>query len=170
VEAATRVLTLKLRLAGHPQPGMAGVDGAEHRAAAAKVTAAAVTVLRGGCQGPLVPRGPVKVTGSGGREQQTQWLGEALRAQGYTVGTGGPEVRLVGYGDNSSDLSAGAAVTAAMDLPLVLRDAKSPVLLATYSSTRDSMTALAAVLAGTAPATGRSPVEVTGLPRSVCAR
>jgi beta-N-acetylhexosaminidase len=169
VEAATRVLTLKLRLAEHRQPDLAGVDGAEHRAAAAKASAAAVTVLRGGCRGALVPRGPVRVTGSGGRDQQTQWLGEALRAQGYTVGAGGPEVRLVGYGDGSSDLSGAAAVTVAMDAPFVLRGGKSPVLLATYSSTQASMTALAAVLAGTAPAPGRSPLEVPGLPRSACA-
>jgi beta-N-acetylhexosaminidase len=57
-----------------------------------------------------------------------------------------------------------------MDLPFVLRDAKSPVLLATYSSTQASMTALAAVLAGRAPAPGRSPIDVAGLSRSTCAR
>jgi beta-N-acetylhexosaminidase len=56
-----------------------------------------------------------------------------------------------------------------MDLPFLLRAAKSPVLVSTYSSTRASMTALAAVLAGVAQAPGRTPVEVPGLPRSACA-
>jgi beta-N-acetylhexosaminidase len=168
VEAATRVLTLRLSLAEHPQPDMAGVNSAERVAVAAKVTAAAVTVLRGGCRGALV-RGPVTVTSSAGRDQQRAWLADELRQRHVAVSSsGGTEVRLVGYGDDSSDLGSGAAVTVAMDLPFVLRDAKSPVLLSTYSSTRASMTALAAVLTGAAPAPGRSPVEVAGLPRSSC--
>ncbi|MCW2641798.1 MAG: glycoside hydrolase family 3 domain protein [Dactylosporangium sp.] len=168
VEAATRVLTLRLSLAEHPQPDMAGVNGAERVAVAAKVTAAAVTVLRGGCQGALV-RGPVTVTSSAGRDQQRAWLADALRQRHVAISSsGGTEVRLVGYGDDSSDLGGGAAVTVAMDLPFLLRDAKSPVLLSTYSSTSASMTALAAVLTGAVPAPGRSPVEVAGLPRSAC--
>jgi beta-N-acetylhexosaminidase len=170
VEAATRVLALKLSLAERPQPDLASVNSAEHRAAAAKVSAAAVTVLRGGCQGRLVS-GPVTVTTSAGRDQQRAWLTDALRRQGVTVSaSGGTEVRLVGYGDEKADLSDGAAVTVAMDLPFVLQYAKSPVLLATYSSTQESMTALAAVLSGGAPAPGRSPVQVAGLSRSTCAR
>nr|WP_308441036.1 glycoside hydrolase family 3 N-terminal domain-containing protein [Planosporangium mesophilum] len=170
VEAATRVLTLRLRLAGYRQPDLASVAGAPRQAAAAKVTAAAVTLLRGGCQGPLVPRGPVRVTASSGRDQQTRWLSEALRAQGYAVGQSGPEVRLVGYGDEKTDLSSGAAVTVAMDEPLILAGSKSPVLLATYSSSQAAMTSLAAVIAGAAPAPGRSPLDVPGLPRSGCVR
>jgi beta-N-acetylhexosaminidase len=170
VDAATRVLTLKLRLAERPQPDMAGVDGAERRAAAAKVAAAAVTVLRGGCQGALV-RGPVTITSSAGRDQQQAWLTGALRQRHVAVSpSGGTEVRLVGYGDATSDLGSGAAVTVAMDVPSILRNATSPVLLSTYSSTEASMTALAAVLAGAAAAPGRSPLEVTGLPRSACVR
>jgi beta-N-acetylhexosaminidase len=170
VEAATRVLTVKLTLAEHPQPELAGVDGPERRAAAAKVTAAAVTVLRGSCRGALVD-GSVTVTSSAGRDQQRAWLADALRRQHVAVSpSGGTEVRLVGYGDDSSDLTGSAAVTVAMDLPYVLRQAKSPVLLATYSSTQASMAALAAVLAGAAPAPGRSPLDLAGLPRSACAR
>jgi beta-N-acetylhexosaminidase len=168
VEAATRVLALKLRLAGHPQPAVSTVDNAEHRAAAAKAAAAAVTVLRGGCQGALV-KGPVTVTSSGGRDQQRAWLTEALRQQKVTVVPGGgTEVRLVGYGDEAGDLAASAAVTVAMDTPFVLRSATSSTVLSTYSSSRPSMVALAAVLAGTATAPGRSPVDVVGMPRSAC--
>jgi beta-N-acetylhexosaminidase len=168
VEAVTRVLALKQRLAGRPQPAMSTVDSAGHRAAAAKAAAAAVTVLRGGCRGALVT-GPVSVTSSGGRDQQRAWLAEALREQKVTVVPGGGTVvHLVGYGDEPGDLGTGAAVTVAMDTPFVLRAATSPALLSTYSSSRASMVALAAVLAGTATAPGRSPVDVPGLPRSAC--
>jgi len=167
VEAASRVLALKSTLASRPAPDVSAVDSAPRRAAAAKVAAAAVTVLRGGCQGALV-KGPVSVTSSAGRDQQRAWLTEALRAQKVAVApTGGTEVRLVGYGDDVGDLG-NAAVTVGMDVPFVLRSATSPVLLATYSSSQPSMTALAAVLAGAAKAPGRSPVEVAGLQRSVC--
>jgi beta-N-acetylhexosaminidase len=55
-----------------------------------------------------------------------------------------------------------------MDTPYLLRSAKSPTLVATYSSTPDSLKALAQVLAGKQKPTGKSPVAVPGLPRSVC--
>jgi beta-N-acetylhexosaminidase len=168
VEAVTRILTLKLRLAGQAEPVLAGLDGADRQAAAGRVAAAAVTVLRGRCTGPLVT-GPVRVTSSAGRDQQRGWLTDALRGQRVPVAaSGGTEVRLVGYGDDTSDLGTGAAVTVGMDLPFVLRSATSPTVLSTYSSSQASMTALAAVLAGTAKAPGRSPVDVPGLPRTAC--
>ena len=56
-----------------------------------------------------------------------------------------------------------------MDTPDVLEKAKSPTLLATYSSSRTSMTALADVLAGRQRPGGRSPVPVPGLPATTCA-
>ena len=55
-----------------------------------------------------------------------------------------------------------------MDTPYVLEKATSKTLLATYSSSRASMTALAEVLAGKAHPTGRSPVPLTGLPATSC--
>ncbi len=168
VEAVTRILTLKLKLAANPRPDPSTVNSEAHRAAAASVAAGAVTLLRGSCGAPLV-HGPVRVTAAGGRSQQRAWLSAALRAQGVpVVDSGGSVVHLVGYGDTASDLAAGATVTVAMDTPYVLRNAASPALLATYSSTQASMTALAAVLAGKARPTGKSPVAVTGLPRSAC--
>jgi beta-N-acetylhexosaminidase len=170
VEAATRVLTLKFRLAGRVAPSLSTVDSVAHRRAVQAVAAAAVTQLRGRCGGALV-RGPVTVTAAGGREQARAWLAEALRALGVrVVGSGGTVVHLVGYGDGPGDLSATASVTVAMDTPYVLAAARSPVLLATYSSSRQSLAALAAVLAGRARAPGRSPVPVRGLPPSACAR
>jgi beta-N-acetylhexosaminidase len=80
VQAVTRVLTVKLRLAATPQPARSEIGSAENRAAAAAAAAAAVTVLRGPCDRPLVS-GPVTVTTSEGRGQQRTWLREALAAK-----------------------------------------------------------------------------------------
>jgi beta-N-acetylhexosaminidase len=84
------------------------------------------------------------------------------------VSSNGTIIHLVGYGDEEIDLSRSAAVTVAMDTPYLLAAATSPTLIATYSSSELSLTALAAVLAGIATAPGRSPVAVNGLPRSAC--
>jgi beta-N-acetylhexosaminidase len=171
LEAVTRILTLKLRLAAGPKPGpMSAVAGADRQAAANRVAAAAVTVLRGPCSGPLAS-GTITVTASGGRDQQRAWLKAALQTDGVPVSdSGGTRVHLVGYGDTSADLVPDATVTVAMDTPDILSRSTSPVRVATYSSTQAAMTGLAAVIAGKAPASGRSPVDVPGLPRSACRR
>lgn len=169
VEAVTRVLTLKFRLAERPAPAMSTLNDPAHAAAARKLAAAAVTALRGSCAQAKV-RGPVTVTSSGGRDRTRAALTEALRAAGVeVVAKGGTVVHLVGYGDAAADLSPDATVTVAMDTPYLLGAARSPVLLATYSSTPVAMAALADVLAGRAKPTGRSPVPVPGLPASSCA-
>ncbi|MEW2383105.1 glycoside hydrolase family 3 N-terminal domain-containing protein [Micromonospora sp. NPDC047707] len=168
VEAATRVLTMKFTLAGRATPDLSTLAAPAHRDAAGELAAAAVTVLRGPCGAPV--RGPVTVTTSGGRAHTRAALTEALTSAGVrVVPKGGTVVHLVGYGDGADDLRADAAVTVAMDTPYVLAKATSPTLLATYSSSRASMTALARVLAGKAPPAGRSPVPVPGLPATTCA-
>ncbi|WP_428966825.1 glycoside hydrolase family 3 protein [Micromonospora fluostatini] len=168
VEAATRVLTMKFRLADRPAPALDTLNAPAHRQAAEKLATAAVTVLRGPC-GPAPVLGPVTVTSSGGRDGTRRVLTEALTAAGVeVVPRGGRVVHLVGYGDGTGDLRSGAAVTVAMDTPYLLARATSPVLLATYSSSRASMTGLARVLAGKAEPTGRSPVKVAGLPATTC--
>ncbi|MGN9775421.1 glycoside hydrolase family 3 protein [Micromonospora sp. H33] len=168
VEAATRVLTMKFTLAGRATPDLSTLAAPAHRDAAGKLAAAAVTVLRGPCGTPV--RGPVTVTSSAGRDHTRAALTEALTSAGMrVVPNGGTVVHLVGYGDGTDDLRADAAVTVAMDTPYVLAKATSPALLATYSSSRASMTALARVLAGKARPTGRSPVPVPGLPATTCA-
>jgi beta-N-acetylhexosaminidase len=168
IEAVTRVLTLKLRQAANTVPPMSTVGSEANAAAVARLNRAAVTLLRGPCSGPLVS-GPVTVTGSGGREQARGWLTEALRAAGVkVVATGGAGIHLVGYGDAPSDLRPEATVTVAMDTPYLLANARSKVLMATYSSSRLSMGALADALAGKAKPSGRAPVGVSGLPRSAC--
>jgi beta-N-acetylhexosaminidase len=169
IEAVTRILTLKFRLAGLGPADPTNVEAAAHRDAALAAAAAAVTVLRGPCSGPVVS-GPVRVSAASGRTQPVQWLTDALRDQGVdVVTTGGSLIHLVGYGDGSGQLDNSAEVAVSMDTPFVLRYSTSPVRLATYSSTQVAMQALAAVIAGKAKAVGRSPVAVTGLPRSACA-
>lgn len=169
VEAATRVLTLRFKLGERQQPALSTVNTPAHGAAAAAVAREAITVLRGPCTGPLAG-GPVTVTAAGGRERAKGWLVDELKKAGVrTVGSGGTIVHLVGYGDKVGDLRGDAQVTVAMDTPNVLAAAHSPVLVATYSSTRASMAALAAVLAGRQRPGGRSPVAVGNLPRTACA-
>ncbi|NES13919.1 MULTISPECIES: glycoside hydrolase family 3 protein [Micromonospora] len=167
VNAVTRVLTMKFTLAGRPVPDLSTLGGAEHQRAATALATAAVTMLRGTCGAPV--RGPMTVTSSTGRDRTRAALTEALTAAGVkVVPSGGTVVHLVGYGDGAKDLRADAAVTVAMDTPYVLAGAKSPTLLATYSSSGASMTGLAAVLAGKTRPAGRSPVPVSGLPATTC--
>ncbi|HEX7746883.1 MAG TPA: glycoside hydrolase family 3 protein, partial [Micromonosporaceae bacterium] len=169
VEAATRVLTLKFRLAVHSTPPASVVGSPAHRDAVRRVAGAAITVLRGRCAPAPLP-GPVSVTASGGRGATTALLVSALKAAGVRVlPTGGRVVHLVGYGDGPADLRPDAAATVALDTPYLLAQARSPVLLATYSSSPAAMSALADVLAGRAKPGGRSPVPVPGLPASTCA-
>ncbi|GIF11690.1 beta-N-acetylhexosaminidase [Actinoplanes teichomyceticus] len=170
VEAVTRILTLKYRTAAIPQPDLSVLGSAAHRQAVSALDAASITVFRGRCSGPLV-NGPVTVTAPASRETARVTLVRALQAAGVPVrAAGGSEIHLVGYGDKPIDLSPDAAVTVMMDLPGLLAYAKSPTLLATYSSSELSMTAVAAVIAGRATAPGRSPIAVAGLPRSACAK
>jgi beta-N-acetylhexosaminidase len=170
VEAVTRILTLKYRTAAQPRPELSTIGSPDHLRAVGAADAAAVTLLKGPCSGPLVT-GPVTVSASGGREAARIGLVKALQAAGVKVqAAGGTVVHLVGYGDRQTDLSMDAAITVIMDTPGLLAASRSPTLLATYSSSPLALTALAAVLAGKAPAPGRSPVAVGALPRSACVK
>jgi beta-N-acetylhexosaminidase len=166
VEAAQRVLTLRAKLARFGQPAASTVRSAGHEKLARQVAAAAMTVLRGKCSGPLVS-GTVRLTG--GTEQKRAWLAAALRADGVSVSdSGDTQVALTGYGDTTADLAPDAAVTVAMDEPYLAAKVHSPTVLASFGATKESMGAVADVLAGKAAAPGRSPVDVPGLPRSAC--
>lgn len=173
VEAATRVLTVRSRVAPVGRDGLDTVGSAPNAALAAQVAAAAITVLRGSCEQAGL-RGRVRVTASAGREQKVAALVAALKRAGVAAEPGKPTdkggtiVHLVGYGDGPKDLNRHATVTVAMDTPFVLAKATSPVRIATYSSTVAALDALAAVLAGRAAARGRSPVAVAGLPATTC--
>jgi beta-N-acetylhexosaminidase len=168
VEAVTRILTLKLRNATKTQPALSTLNAPDHQKAVLAADAASITVLKGKCSGPLIT-GPVTVTASHGRDVARTGLVRALQAAGVTVqAAGGTIVHLVGYGDQTVDLDSDAQVTVMMDVPYLLTAAESPTLIATYSSSPLSLTALAHVLTGKAKAPGRSPVTVSGLPRSAC--
>ncbi len=165
-EAATRVLKLKLSLGEAAAPALSTVG--THAQQVSPVAAASITLLKGACGQPLVT-GPVRVTAATGRDKARARLAAALKEAGVSVvETGGSVVHLVGYGDTAEDLSAGAAVTVHMDVPYLLAQSTSKVLVATYSSSDLSMDALAPVLAGKAKPTGKAPVEVKGLPRTTC--
>jgi len=165
VASVTRILTLKERLGAKRLPELTVLASRAHQAAVAKAAAAAVTLFRGACEGPLV-RGSVTISGSA--EKQRALLASALARNGVQVRAGALEtVHLVGYGDDAKALKP-AAVTVALDTPYVLSAARSPVLLATYSSVPASLEAVAAVIAGKVRAPGRSPVTVAGLPATAC--
>ena len=170
VEAVTRILTLKFRATGKPQPDLTTLKSPDHERVVYQADAASITVLRGRCSGPLVG-GAVTVTASAGREVARVALVKALQGAGVKVqAAGGKIIHLVGYGDRVTDLSLDAEVTVMMDKPGLLSAARSATLIATYSSSPLSMSALANVIAGKAKAPGWSPVAVDGLPRSACAR
>jgi beta-N-acetylhexosaminidase len=168
VEAVTRILALKFRTAPAVPPDRPGINSPAHQQAVSALDAASITVLRGLCTGPLVS-GPVTVTASSGREVARVNLVKALQAAGVQVqAAGGSVIHLVGYGDLTVDLDQTAPVTVMMDTPHLLAASRSPTLIATYSSSKLSLTALAAVLAGRAKPLGRSPVAIAGLPRTAC--
>jgi beta-N-acetylhexosaminidase len=170
VEAVTRILTLKFRTAQTAQPDLGVIGSAEHERAVTALDAASITVLRGRCSGALAS-GAVTVDAPASREVARVNLVKALQAAGVDVrAAGGQSIHLVGYGDKPVDLDDSAAITVMMDSPGLLAAAKSPTLIATYSSSKLSMTALAAVIAGKATAPGKSPVAVGKLPRSACAK
>ncbi len=163
VASVTRILTLKQRLATAGQPAMSVVATPANRTAVAAAATAAVTQFRGSCGAPLI-RQPVTVTGATARHRDA--LAAALRRNGVRIGDG-EIIHLVGYGDDAKALKP-AGITVSLDTPYLLSTARSPVLLASYSGVPASLDAIAAVIAGKARATGRSPVPVNGLPRTSC--
>jgi beta-N-acetylhexosaminidase len=168
VEAVTRILTLKFKTDRPVRPDLVTVGSPEHAKAVAALDDASITILKGPCSGPLVA-GPVTVTAPDDREVARVNMVRALQAAGVPVqAAGGKVIRLVGYGDEPADLDPAAAVTVMMDTPYLLGSSTSPVLVATYSSSKLSLTSLASVIAGKAKAPGKSPVAVAGLPRSAC--
>jgi beta-N-acetylhexosaminidase len=149
-EAAQRVATMMLWRARTPAPqGAAPGSGS---ALSQRVSAAAVTVLAGPCHGPIVP-GSVRV--SGGNEQDRARFTQAARAAGITVGAG-PLVTLIGY----EGPPASGDVVVALDAPWPLAGSPAPAKVALYGRSQEAFNALAAVLAGKAPASGKLPAAV----------
>ncbi|HEU4666458.1 MAG TPA: glycoside hydrolase family 3 N-terminal domain-containing protein, partial [Arthrobacter sp.] len=153
-EAARRVATMMVwhgRTAAAP-----GAPAGSGGALSARVSASAVTVLSGPCSGPLVP-GAVRVAG-GGPGDRARFEAAAARA-GLSVGSG-PLVSLIGYGGRGAE----GDIAVALDAPWPLQDSPAPVKIALYGRTDGAFDALAAVLAGKAPAPGKLPAAVGSFP------
>lgn len=156
-EAAQRVATMMIWHARTTPPaGTAGAPAGSGAALSARVSASAVTVVAGPCGGPLVP-GSVRVAG-GGPGDRERFEAAAARA-GLGVGSG-PLVNLIGFAGKP----AGGDIAVALDAPWPLEDSGAPVKLALYGRTDTAFDALAAVLAGTAPAPGKLPAAVGPFP------
>ncbi|MHC6593633.1 glycoside hydrolase family 3 N-terminal domain-containing protein [Arthrobacter sp. C152] len=158
-EAARRVATL---MTWHARtPAAAGTAGAgapagSGAALSARVSASAITVLAGPCTGAMVP-GAVRVEGGGPGDKER--FEAAARRAGLAVGSG-PLVSLIGYGGKP----AGGDIAVALDAPWPLQDSGAPVKLALYGRSDTAFDALAAVLAGKAPARGKLPAAVGPYP------
>ncbi len=153
-EAARRVATMMTWQGRRGSPAAAPAGSAAP--VSARVSASAVTVVSGPCSGPLVP-GAVRVAG-GGPGDKERFEAAAARA-GLSVGTG-PLVNLIGYGGRP----AGGDIEVALDAPWTLQASPAPVRLALYGRSDAAFDALAAVLAGKAPAPGKLPAAVGTIP------
>lgn len=151
-DAAVRVVRLRLGLAeatSGAAPGLDEVGSGEHRAVASRIAAASVTSL--GC-GPTAIGGPVRVVGAG-----ADALSTALAERGVSSGPGS-QVTVIG----STRGGAGSATTAVVGTgtPYAVATASASIRLLAYGDVPASIDALADVLAGRAPAPGRSPVPL----------
>ncbi|MDP3890624.1 glycoside hydrolase family 3 protein [Nocardioides sp.] len=155
-QAAARQVALLLHQAAGGDPGP--VDAP---AASRALSAAAVTVASGPCEGRLVGRA-VRPVGSS--EAVVAFSAAAERA-GLVIDPGSSEtVAFTGFGG----APVSGAVAVATDTPYVLGPSRAPVKIATYGLTPGAMDALVAVLLGEAPAPGRLPVPVEGVERRGC--
>ena len=152
--AATRMVALLLHVR-HSDATSARLGSAT--GLSARLSAAALTSVSGPCSGRLVG-GHVRV--SGPADAVAAFRAAAAR-QGLMVGRG-VRVALV------DDRPASAGVVVALDRPDVLARSHAAVRLATYGATAGAMDAAVGFLLGLAPAPGRLPVEVRGIPRSRC--
>ncbi|MFB9732204.1 glycoside hydrolase family 3 protein [Ornithinimicrobium kibberense] len=126
---------------------------------AREVSQAAVTVVQGDCDGPLVDGGVVPM----GDRLAVQRFERAAERAGLPLGTG-TTVELLRPGQGPY----GAQVSVALETPYLLAASGAPTKVALYGDTPGAMEALVAVLTGDAPAPGRLPVEVDGVERAGC--
>ena len=156
-EAAQRVVTMMIwRARTGAAPGTAPGSGS---GLSQDVSAAAITVLAGPCDGPIVPAS-VRVTG--GSAQDRARFAAAARNAGISIGAG-PLVSLVGAAASPSSPDAPqtpADVAVALDAPWPLAHSTAPARIALYGRSQGAFNALAAVLAGHARAPGKLPVAV----------
>lgn len=137
-------------------PTGGSVDSGE---ASATFSRGGITVAQGPCEGRLVGDSVRPV----GDAEAVAAFREAARRAGLGLG-GGDTVAFTGYG--GGPVTGDVAV--ATDAPYPLGSSTAPVRIATYGDTPGAMDALVDVLLGEAPAPGRLPVPVDGLPRRGC--
>ncbi|MGD8200789.1 glycoside hydrolase family 3 protein [Ornithinimicrobium sp. W1679] len=126
---------------------------------AREVSAAAVTVVQGPCDGPLVDGGVVPM----GDRLAVQRFERAAERAGLPLGAG-TTVELLRPGQGPH----GAQVSVALETPYLLASTGAATKVALYGDTPGAMDALVAVLTGEAEAPGRLPVEVDGVERQGC--
>lgn len=157
-QAATRMVALMMhQQAQGTAPGPRTIGS--HRRVSYRASKAAVTVVKGRCSGRLVGNG---VSVSGDSETVSRFRAAARRAGLST--SGGTSVVLLGYGASARR----GDVVVATDTPYVLGQSTARTKIATYGDTPGAMRALVDVLLGRAPAPGRLPVPVGGVPRRGC--
>ncbi|MDQ3432141.1 MAG: beta-N-acetylhexosaminidase, partial [Actinomycetota bacterium] len=119
----------------------------------------------GPCTGPLV-RSRVHLVGGTPADQQRLYGRLAKRGvQRADSGPGVSDVALIGVGGGS----ATADVVVTLDTPYALgRSSAGGARVAAYTNSRQGMRALADVLTGREPATGKLPVPVAGVSRRGC--
>jgi beta-N-acetylhexosaminidase len=150
-EAVRRVVTMMI-WRGRTKPAQLQARPGSAGSVSAKVSARAVTVLAGKCQGRLVP-GRLRVTG--GTALDRALFAAAARDTGIALGAG-PLVTLIGYGG----APAGGDIAVALDAPWPLAGSSAPTKVALYGRTPGAFRALLAVLAGKATAPGKLPAAV----------
>ncbi|MET4133903.1 glycoside hydrolase family 3 N-terminal domain-containing protein [Pseudarthrobacter sp. PvP090] len=160
-EAAQRVVTMMIwRGRAGAGPGTAPGSGS---GLSQEVSAAAITVLSGPCDGPMVPAS-VRVTG--GSAQDRARFAAAARNAGISIGKG-PLVSLIGAPASPAAPAtpqSPADVAVALDAPWPLAHSTAPARIALYGRSPGAFEALAAVLAGHAKAPGKLPVAVGSQP------
>lgn len=165
--AVTRVVALKLHQAASAgrQPPLSVVGARPGRRASYAASLAGGTVVDGPCTGPLV-RSRVHLVGGTPADQQRLYGRLAKRGvQRADSGPGVSDVALIGVGGGS----ATADVVVTLDTPYALGGSSAGgARVAAYTNSRQGMRALADVLTGREPATGKLPVPVAGVSRRGC--
>ncbi|UFU05699.1 glycoside hydrolase family 3 N-terminal domain-containing protein [Ruania halotolerans] len=166
-EAAGRVIAL-MRWQADEAERIGPVSVAESDsggAASQALSAAAVTVVQGTCGGALA--GP-RIHVRGGTADDWDAFVDAAEQVGLQV------VPLEQPADTSVRLltsvtpSGTADVAISLDAPWLLTGTDAPVRIAAFGRTAGAFEAVAAVLAGDAPAPGSLPIEVDGLAATSC--
>jgi beta-N-acetylhexosaminidase len=143
------------------QEGIVPVERDATGAYASEFAASAISVASSQCGGAFVVS-PVHITG--GSEGERAAFSAALATHGIATGRGGSTVRLLGAPDGSDS----ATVVVAMDGPWGLPASNATTYVGLFGRSADSLTGLAAVLAGAVAPQGAWPVDMSGLPVGTC--